>query len=288
MSYTEIQQVAAVVVWYEPDLTEVRKSILTYSEQVGKVFIIDNSSQSKQYIHETIALEINNSQYVPLGKNYGIAKALNVGFKLANSEGYKYVLTMDQDSSATIDMVHKLVKVMRKRQPLCGIAAAQPDTPQRSLRVYDGITEMESVIASGNLVLMEAYLKVGGFKEWLFIDYVDCWFSLDIRRAGYKIVQVNSAILIHNLGNIKQKTLMGIKMFPTNHNPVRFYYISRNRLYTRKEFKHIFPEFFRDEFLNYIKFTVKMLLFEKLKFSKIKMMIKGRRDFYKNKTGVLS
>lgn len=280
--------VCCVVIWFNPELNDAVHAISSYARQAKKIIVVDNSDQNFEEEHKLSLKEFPNVEYISIGKNIGIAAALNIGCNKAIELGFRYFLTLDQDSCATKEMIKKLWDVAIKLNRgvyKYGIIAAQPNTPQRIPKKYHGLTNMESVIASGNLVCAEAYTKVGGYKENLFIDYVDCWFSLAIRREGYKIVQVNDAILLHNLGNIREKNLLGIKMFPTNHSPLRYYYIARNRLYTREEFKKIFPQYFKWERKNNLKVLIKVILFEKNKIEKIKMMLRGLRDFRKRVDG---
>lgn len=281
-------EVCAIVVWYNPDLNQAKKAISTYKSSVGKVIIIDNSN---------IPLTTENSHafrgdesilYYSLGSNEGIALALNKGMEVALELGYKYALTMDQDSSASIDMVKKLYSVaqtLNKERNNYAIFAAQPDTPQRKPRKTTGLSLIDSAITSGNLVLLDAYKRINGFRNDLFIDYVDCWFSLSLRQAGYKLVQVNDALLYHQLGSIKKKKILGIEMYPTNHSALRHYYISRNRLYLISKYRNIFPQFIKWEKKNYLKILIKLMLFEGNKLHKFRMILRGRKDFHRGISG---
>lgn len=274
-------KVACVVIWYNPQIDQVQSIISSYVNQVDKIYVIDNSDEIRTEDHKKILKRLKNCEYISLKKNEGIAKALNIGFHKAIDENFNYVLTLDQDSLCSEGMVGKLLNVAQKlnRDKIqYGIIAAQPDTPQRAPKIYNGLSEKDSVIASGNLVSTEAFLKVGGFKEELFIDYVDCWFSLSIRKNGYKIIQVNDAILHHNLGNIKRKSLCGIKLYPTNHSSLRHYYIARNRIYTGIEFKSYFPKFIRWEKINYLKILIKLFCYEDEKRKKLRMILRGIKD----------
>lgn len=280
--------VSCVVVWYNPELRDVINCVNSFVNQVDKIYIVDNSDEDRISSNAAAIKDFTKIEYIPLGTNKGIAKALNIGFQRAIAEDFSYVLTLDQDSSCSPRMIEKLLshaKQLNKNHLEYGIITAQPDTPQRAKQTYVGTTIKETVIASGNLVSTDAYKSIGGFKDELFIDYVDCWFSLDIRRAGYKILQVNDAILKHNLGHIEEKKLFGIRMFPTNHSISRHYYIARNRLYTRQEFNENFPEFFKWERINNLKFMVKTFLFERDRIKKLRMILKGRKDFRNGVTG---
>lgn len=281
--------VAAVVVWYKPVIDDALRNIETYLAEVERLWIIDNSEDGNWLKIKCFLSENPSVDYVSLGENKGIATALNCGFRKAIDAKYDWVLTLDQDSSASVGMVPHLcssVKKLTAQGVNLGILAAQPDTPTRAKKSYSGYTKMDSVIASGNLVSVKAYEDVGGFVDALFIDVVDCEFSLAIRRAKYEIYQDNAAVLHHNLGQIVPKSLFGIKMYPTNHAPIRFYYYTRNRLYVREKYRAEFPEFIRWESINYLKWWIKVLLFEKDKMKKIGYSFRGWRDFKRKRFGI--
>ena len=67
-------------------------------------------------------------------------------------------------------------------------------------------------------------------------------YCLSLNKGGFKIIQVNNAILIHNLGESIKKSVLGLKITPTNHSPLRRYYMSRNRRYIWDKYKEDFPE----------------------------------------------
>ena len=48
--------------------------------------------------------------YLPQYNNTGIAKALNIGCEKALELGYHYVITMDQDSKVTDEIITSLLK----------------------------------------------------------------------------------------------------------------------------------------------------------------------------------
>lgn len=283
---TSTSKVAGIVVWYNPEVKECCNNIKSYIMDVEDLWIIDNSDERNEI--GLLTQRFSNLNYIWLGGNKGIATALNIGFSEAIKKGYKWVLTMDQDSCSSENMVARLIQTAKEceREALNpGIVAAQPDTPTRRAKKKDGISLMDSVIASGNLVKVAAYKATGGFIDKLFIDAVDWEFSLGVRALGYKIIQDNETILVHHLGAIENKSFLGINMYPTNHSPIRFYYYSRNRLFVRDKYAGLFPMIIRREKLNYVKWWIKVLMYEKNKLQKILMAFKGYLDYKKNKFG---
>ena len=62
--------------------------------------------------------------------------------------------------------------------------------------------EVSQTMLSGNLINLKIYSEVGPFMEDLFLDYVDIEYYCRLQAAGYKIVQINRALIQHNWGNI--------------------------------------------------------------------------------------
>lgn len=87
-------KIVAVVIWFNPNKS-MFENICSYSKYVFKTIIIDNST-----IDNSVLIEANeNIEYISLNKNFGIAAALNIGYKRAEALESDWVLTMDQDSS---------------------------------------------------------------------------------------------------------------------------------------------------------------------------------------------
>ena len=149
----------------------------------------------------------------------------------------------------------------------------------------DTVVNTSTVMTSGNLLNLKAYKKVGKFEEKYFINYVDHEYCLRLKKNGFKIKVHKNSILIHKLGNMASKNFFGKKITYTNHNYIRRYYITRNRLNTIS--KYFFTDFvFSLKELKAIIFEwIKILLFEKDKIKKQKSIIKGIFDFIRNKYG---
>lgn len=56
---------------------------------------------------------------------------------------------------------------------------------------------------------MEAYKKIKGFNNELFIDTVDTDFCYRLLLNGYRIIQLKNIYLDHQLGNITERKLFG-------------------------------------------------------------------------------
>ena len=289
-------KISGVVVLYNPD-DKVIGNIKSYIGLLDKLYVVDNSQipndNSKKFKDKKI-------EYISNDGNKGIATALNVGARLALKEKAEWLLTMDQDSSFKKGALEKMIAFLKelKRNSIMaealgfnydqlGVLSALQRTVMNKDDKLVGLEYPLVVMTSGNLVNLDIYSKIGGFKDWLFIDAVDFEYCLNARKHGYEIVQINTAELNHNLGNTKKKVFLGKKMYITNHNATRRYYITRNRHYLYDMYKKDFDMYCKLELNMTKKELLKIWLFEDDKIKKTKAIYKGYRDYKKGKKGVL-
>jgi len=281
-------RVAAVVVLYNPDLS-VRDNLLSYLDQVELIYAVDNSAGPCAWIE---SLTGNGKvRYLPNGENLGIAKALNIGAQAALTDRFDYLLTMDQDSSATEGMVAALLASLRPEE-VSQIAIISPfhltdidtlplDRPPRE--------EVLTAWTSGNLLNLGIYREVGPFRDDFFIDFVDHEYCLRLRSHGYRVLQCNRAVLCHHIGtDLKKNRFLHLTLITSNHSCVRRYYITRNRFWLRRLYGKEFPEFFSIDTKRFIAELINILFFEKDRFRKYLMIGKGLLDFATGKKGPLT
>ncbi len=271
-----IHKIAGVVVLFNPD-ESVLNNINSYIQHTERLYIIDNSENESRLSQKILK---NPTAYLlHSGSNIGIAGALNLAVESAIRDGYNFLLTMDQDSYFDEQVIEKLTAALNAF-PDAGIVtpvhANKFNVPERTSSLYEEIPVTKT---SGNILNLEVYKSVGPFNEDFFIDYVDIEYCMRITRAGYKVIQANDAILIHNEADLTEKFFLFKKVYPYNHHPVRFYYKTRNRFYLRDKFKKKFPDYFRFEFKLFINNLIKVLLYEDMKWRKLKMTLRGYRDY---------
>lgn len=271
-------EIAAIVILYNP-ANEMFQNLLTYIDKVNKIYVIDNSDRkNRNYINNLKSYE--KIYYFDNGGNKGIAAALNVGARLAIRDGYKWLLTMDQDSKATSNMIEVMENyICEHPDKSLGIVAAYPLRPyEKHKALLKRKRNRYEVITSGNLVSVWAYQAIGGWDDKLFIDYVDTDFCLRMIKAGYSVVQCDDALLRHNLGN--KKTHLDCSFY-LNRNPERIYYMVRNGCYIIKSYRHLFPKHI-DQFKKSIKKNIFFeLLYGDRKLVKFHRIFRGYFDFRK-------
>ncbi len=282
---TITDKIAAVVVLYNPELN-VLDNINSYINQVDKLFAIDNSENINDAFVEKIQ-HLNKTEYISNKTNVGIAAALNIGANKAIEEGFDYLLTMDQDSEASPSLIPTLLEGFSIGS---NIALVSPVVYHRNGKkiLNKPKKSFEQVMTnwtSGSLLDLHVLNNTGGFKEELFIDYVDHEFCLRLNKMGYKIFICNKTFIKHSLGKIEEINLIFRKVYPTNHSAVRLYYRARNRFYVKKIYKKLLPDFFKQDNRHFWKSFIKAILFERDKIEKIKYFIWGYLDYKKNKFG---
>lgn len=271
--------IAAVVVLYHPS-DDVISNIYSYINDIDKLIVVDNSDQKNLTVIRPLILN-SKIHYIDNYGNQGIAHALNKGAHKAIELGYKWLLTMDQDSHFSNGMVLKMVNYIQTHETenISIIAPFHANKYHLKAPSNDIVLPVLTTMTSGNLLNLKIYTKIGGFLEDLFIDYVDNEYCLRSHLMGYKIIQINHAILNHNLGNLKRHQFLWKSFLSTNHSPIRRYYAFRNRFKTIKMYEKYFNDYCRSEKTRFIIDIIIIFLYETKKWTKFKMMFKGYLDY---------
>lgn len=277
-------KVAGVVVLYNPDRSVI-KNVESYINQIHRLYVVDNSEALNTEVIDFLKKN-GHIEYIPLNGNEGIARALNYAAKRAIEEKYDYLLTMDQDSTAPEGMVGEMLNAAGNVGNIAIISPLHGNKFNTEISKAGRTEEVLTTKTSGNLLKLSMFKKLGKFKEEYFIDYVDIEYCLRIHKKGYKIIQVNTAKLAHNEGALEVKMFFGIRVFPYNHDPMRWYYKARNLPYMMKEYKNDFPELFVLEKKLFVNNVLKIILYEKNKLVKLKWIVRGICDFRRGMVGV--
>ena len=285
-------KLAGVVVLYNPD-SKVKKNIDSYIKYLDKLYIVDNSNNDMIFDYKDKKVE-----YIKNNKNLGIASALNIAAKKAISDKFEWLLTMDQDSMFEKDEFPKMIEFLEKikTDPYIqmintttydeiGLISPLHKTVMNENGNEQGIEFPETVMTSGNIINLSAYKKVGGYKDWFFIDGVDFEYCLNLKMHGFKVMRLNFVYLKHNLGDAITKNIFGKKIYSLNHSPLRRYYIIRNKHYLYDLYGKQEKEYCKFELKKIRHETIKMLLCEKHRIKKLSYMFKGYIDYKLGKKG---
>lgn len=273
----------AVVVTFYPD-TKIQARIQRLLSQFCKVIVVDNGSTGIGFIKYLSDANKNDQIDVIINRtNLGIATALNQGVAYAVKEGFAWIALLDQDSSLNKSAVgeikraidhypatDQLMIVACKIIPETNVATAEKGFGNHALW-----QEAEQVITSGSFLSANAFQKIGGFNEQLFVDYVDIEYCLRLNHFGYKAITAHNAQLYHMVGNQDERELFGKKIHPTNHSPLRRYYQFRNAFLLNRTYFRRNPQWVYQNFVILMKILIGVVLFESNKFNKLLHIAKG-------------
>ncbi len=286
------KEILAVIVSYNPE-DKIIRCYNSIKKQANKVIIVDNFSQnekSKQYL-EKLSTEV---EIIHNDKNYGIAKALNQAAKYAIDNGYKWLLTLDQDSEFLPNTYNLMLYFYDRMSDKDKVMLIAPQFKERATGWNKSSVDYNNIetnkikwkketliITCGSLIKTEIFAQIGFFDEKLFVDRVDFEFCLRLKKYGYISKLASNIYFLHEFGAQNKKC--GIMV--SNYSDTRRYYIAKNSLYIFKKYFLYSPKESLYLMLRSCCFFafIKVLLFEKNKKNKIKSIYKGLYDGIRNK-----
>lgn len=271
-------EIIAGIVTYNPDNNRLYQCIRSALCNLKDIIIIDNGSSN---INDIKKLCNNHIHLIQNRKNFGIAKALNQIFHYADDNGFDWILTLDQDTIIGSDLINSYIKYLDNSENVnIGIVCPRIHDvisnriwPEIKNETY--FTMVRKCITSGALNNIEAWKKVQGFDEYLFIDEVDNDYCIRLQAFGYSIILLHAAIIEHQIGSTNAIKIFGRKIYIRNHPAERKYYMVRNRLYMDKK---IYGYIKNKTVMFTVGFILKTILFEKNKFAKFCASVKGLCD----------
>jgi len=235
--------VCGVVVTYHPD-SGFAQRLRDILQQVVTAVVVDNGSADAQL---EMLRELAGEHRVALvlnGANVGLARALNIGIEHAAALGFAWMVLLDQDTRIDADLVETLVAVRESftdKVHLAVIGAAFREKHRHSTKIArfenrgSEWQEVEAAITSGSLLSLDAYERIGPFREDFFIDHVDTEYCARARARGYHVLKTLRPIMTHSIGKPTQHRLLWMKKWTSNHSADRRYYITRNHTVMLRE-----------------------------------------------------
>lgn len=301
------KNVCAVIVTYQPDMSRLGALLKAVIPQVGGLVVVNNGGSG------TIALpDISQDSAARYGvldmlRNLGVAAALNRGIDWARDQGFSHVIVFDQDSEPDGDMVEKLGKALTELTEACvPVAAVGPRlVDRRDGRSMPFVTfgalyvkwancdnaryvRTDFLVSSGMLASIATYEEVGMLDEGLFIDNVDLDWCFRARHKKLALYGVCETSMVHQIGDTKVSASVFGRSYPIyQHQPLRQYYIQRNRILLYRRTYSPFSWIIQD-FIRAIAKGIFTLAFCSQRRLNFEMMLNGLVDGLRNKTGEYS
>ncbi|MFZ4287015.1 glycosyltransferase family 2 protein [Variovorax sp. HJSM1_2] len=235
------EHVSCILVTYNPNQKKFLCVLDSLCEQADHIFIIDNSD----YPLDLDFSQYKNLQYVSLNQNTGISTAQNIGIREAQKIGSKYIWLSDQDTIYPTGYLKNMMPFFKKASlagiSVAAIAPAYFDTTTNCLQPFTrhtpyteyfqpqkGINLISHCIASGSIIPIHVFEKIGLMRDDLFIDMVDlewCWRAK--RIFGYQTIGIGDIFIQHTMGD-GHVYFRGQKI--SFRSPTRHYYMIRNSI----------------------------------------------------------
>jgi rhamnosyltransferase len=266
------------IVTYNPDIERLEDNIQAISFQVQEIVLFDNGSVNvsdiKSLCHKYPIIRVICNK-----DNVGIAKALNNIMRYFDEKNYKWVVTLDQDSISPPNLIRELGQYAEEKIGAVGPFINDVNKPVKPYVNNDKFIECNRIITSGCLTNVKAWKDIDGFDEKMFIDGVDFDFCDRVRKAGYRILQVLSVNLTHEIGHIKTHRFLFWNIAVKNHSAFRKYYIAKNIVYL--DWKNNDRYFPIKAVLRVLKQGILVAFFEDDKINKLKAIFRGSRDGFR-------
>lgn len=277
-----MSEICAGIVTYHPDILRLEDNLRSVTEQVYKVYVVDNHSSNIDEIRKLVS-SVANAELLENGHNNGIAAALNQLCGRAEEDGCSWILTLDQDTVIPVDMIEtfKPYTIVPEIGIICPEVYYEGCGYQLANR--EGTQNVYACMTSAALTRIEAWYKVGGFREDYFIDFVDNEFCMKLTLNQYRILRVNACQISHQLGESGIKKILGLKVRYSKHSPLRIYYMARNNYEFIKEYSMHLSVFKEKVKMGYV--LMQGILFSDNKKEAIKYARRGIRDAKKGITG---
>jgi rhamnosyltransferase len=276
------QHVCAVIVTYGPGTT-ILDHLSNVLPQVQGLVVVDNGSSHDDLGRLRVASSALGFHLIENGENLGIAEALNHGVSWAKSQGYRWVILLDQDSGITGNFIDQMFGALKLHSERERVASVHP-------RYVDPTTGVEAHVpravdgspifpmTSGTLMPVWIFDKIGWFASEYFIDLVDWEYCFRIRNAGFLVADASQARLLHSPGDPTIITILG-RAFPySQHNAVRRYYISRNCIAFYRKYLFSFPDWILNAAYRQLHETAVCLIADKDRGCQFRSFLQGTWD----------
>jgi hypothetical protein len=181
-----------------------------------EIFVVDNASTDGTV--ESVRRDFPSINVIANRTNLGFAAANNHALPLCRG---KYILLLNPDMEFLPSTFRFITSYMEAnpRVGLAGVKLINPDgSPQESFsREYPGqkhtASELKNlqgsiawVLGAGMVIRAALIKKLGGFDEDFFVYGEDQDLCLRIRKAGYEIGYIDTALMVHLGGQSERRT----------------------------------------------------------------------------------
>ena len=247
-----VARIAALVILYQPEPT-VPEHIASYADKVEMIYVWDNSPKENRCLFVDCSYA-EKLRYIYSRDNYGIGEPVNKVADEARKSGMDWLLTFDQDSTASASMVDAMREYVESDILDAEAAVVAPMVDEPTAAVSSAYEEylpyfsyVRSVITSGAMYKLEVLCDLR-YRQEFFIDQLDHDFCIRVYLSGKTVVRLNHIWLHHqkDAGDFPIQEAEGIRFYMGKYSPARYYYQYRNLLYSVKAYADTAPDYVAD------------------------------------------
>ena len=247
-----IEMVVGVVA-FNPSIDRLRELQRLLQEDGISLCIIDNGSDNSAEIQRELAGEAD-VDVICNRKNMGVATAVNQLVQRARNLSADYIMPIDQDAlfaqGYAEEMLNKFKQLLASQPRLAALGAKVFDVGRDSyepfvcfdfpwqkskLEILEfPFSPADFLITSGTVMSVKCIEEVGAMREDLFIDSVDLDWSFRAKAQGWNLAGCETSVIYQEIGaGVVRVPVLGINV--RTHQPLRYYYMTRNRLFLYRQ-----------------------------------------------------
>lgn len=216
-------KILAAVILYNPNIGQLKRCLAPIANDVDLLYFIDNASRNVAEINNFVN-KIPNALLLKNCQNQGLSKPFNQLLKYSKEYDFSHLLLLDQDSVPSSNFMEELKKHAGKNfvcyTPL--LVHKSFDYQKTYGCTPHGETEIiKESINSGTLINLNELPENIFFDENLFIDWIDIDFFYQLELASKKILRINNAKLLINIGNQKKHHFFKYTWFSSGYSAFR-------------------------------------------------------------------
>lgn len=278
-----LPNIYTVIVTYHPD-GDFLQNLNAILPQISSAIIVDNGGDLPPLPAQCTLIQNT--------KNIGLAAAQNQGITKALQLGAEWILLLDDDSTASPEMIKKMLAAYEANPKKNTIGLIAPRIHDRQIdktyRIITGnkwwfstknnpslyINNLFFAIASGSLIKREVFHKIGLMRDAYFIDHVDTEFCARLLKNNYTMMSAGNAVLHHALGNSAREG----NVIRKNYSAARYYTQLRNMLWVVREYGCALPAYAALNIGSALREIFRVIAYEHQKSKKLRAIARGIRD----------
>lgn len=292
---------ACIVVTYNPESNTLSTLISQLLKSPVSIYVIDNwfSEESTRNTSELSLRHPDRIKFFPLEKNFGIAKAINIGVESALKDKHDFAMLLDQDSTPQDGLLKEMQIVAAQ------LSASSNQVAAIGPRLYDprsgvffkfarlkwgiwrktgcnsgngDLIPCEFINSSGSLIFLKHWNHIGPFREDFFIDHVETEWYMRVRYLGLKCYgYCSKSYLEHQMGDdVCRYWFWGWRYMPRR-PPRRHYTIVRNGIWMWR-FRHTPIAWVANSLIKMVFTLIYFSIFDKEGKKQFSFILKGVRD----------